>query len=269
MVVYKPKNSQGFLTDFLLVDQSRLIFHGLQKLTLIYKCNELGDFLSYYQDDLLNLRSLTLEGYGIQKSWLDLIPSSLNHIRELYLIDVNIIGREDDFSYFLEQLTNLETFVQIGGKFKISFVVNELSKYFPNLRKFGYDIGKPNETSPLIFIEKYTFLKKFYNLQALEVGESSHANNFCRNVFSVLEFVPNIKQLSIYKIKNIFYQEREIQQMVEAIKRIINNRKHSKFYDDYVTVEVNLKQYRDFQAICGMKNFIKLSINKVNHTKQL
>lgn len=233
----------------------RPFFQRLEQLTI--NCKRGSNILNWDNLFLWNsphLKSLTLEGEQISLNWLQLIPAEFSNISELRLLNVFLRESLNDFRSFLDRLTNLEVFVCIKNVLStmldIEEVIDDLAERFPNLRGFGYNIGKTDfHGTNMEFYDRLSSLTKFTNLTELHLGTYYSA---CENVQNSLRFVPNIKIFGVNSLR-LNHMPVEIRRIVRSLKEIVLGRREAVGNlaggKDFVQLQMNNLQFNDFKTI--------------------
>lgn len=255
------------------LEELRPILHGLEKLTLNNVAGQLEPVFKLYQRDLPNLRSLTLKNFDFHvqesifrrqtpyPSWTDLFPAELSNVTEIYLIRVEINKSASDFELFLSQFTNLQVFVHLRRdveNLRQEVFADCLHRRFPQLRGIGCNVDDLNQRSTFFIGDRFSFLQRFTNLTELYVGFFS--GPLPRDIHSLIQFVPNVKILSIVDVFTLFQPPVAVRRMKTAIGEVIDRRRHRFPPKDRIKIIVNEKQYRDFMVLKNLNEIIQLSL---------
>lgn len=231
------------LINFELMEQARPFFRNLRT----FKLNQPIAFFDYFQQDLINLKSLSLHDIGPVSRFCMEKPFRIFNSTELRFIHIDLgCMNNDEFKGLLDGLPNIENIfiTESGGGAGVHLETagNELAKRYPNLRGFGYyynyyyGVGRFNTYG-------FEFLKKFKNLTSLELGNG--VGSSCTYLAGPILFIPNIKYLSIWHLKcSGQSQEMNIYYLVQTIKRMIRDRRDRFPDNDIVHIVVNEDQYR-------------------------
>lgn len=185
------------------------------------------------------------------------VPFELTNISELRLFGPTFHYNLDKFRHMLDRLPNLEVFVHTNGEMKIEVVANELAQRYQNLRGFGYrsavDIVDANVLENVD--DRYSFLEKFNNLTELHLSGIRS-----RNVYKVLQFVPNVKVFGISQM-GFVHPPAEICRIVRTIKKIVEQRrKRTGNLHECIHLLVNEFQYNELKVIKDVHKFIRITV---------
>lgn len=218
-----------------------------------------------------SLKLLTLQNFEFTENWLQLFPNDLPNITELRFYDVQLTENIDELERFLIQLPRLEVFIHTGdGQLEIESVAELLLKHFPNLRGFGYAEKYietecvPNRCGFDLDFGGFKFIENFHNIQELHLGGRGYERVPCRNLHSILRFVPNIKVLAIWELNLMRVRQPpvEIRKLVKSIKEIVEDRRERFPTDDDDRVHILLTNYlhNEFEVIPNVHNWIRFTV---------
>lgn len=277
-IEFNLHRSENFEYGFVrvLLDQVRPILRRLEKLSLTNNNCRLDKVFEFFRRDLTNLKSLTLERFDFDEGWTHVFPNELSKIAELRLFDVKLRETIIEFGLFLDQLTNLEVFVHLGFKDgvrltpntpatpKPELIANCLYRRFPHLKGFGCYLDD-NQQSIYSMGNRLNFLKDFTSLTEI------HFKCFPAptDIHSIIQFVPNLKVLSMVKVRQLHHsatvRSATVHLITKTIKEIIDQRRDRFPRNDRVHLIVNRELYREFKEIENISKWIKLS---VDHRRQ-
>lgn len=238
-----------------LREQIQPFFRQLNRLTLCALKKTRLNPTFFAQIDLPSLRKCKIVNISTKLHWSGIFPWEMcTNITELRLMNFDLHDDEsiDEFDEFLIQIPNLQVFIHTNGKLGFLPVAELLLERFPNLRSFGYcdyDINGP------AFEDNFKILGRFTNLTEF------HLKNFESMKFhKILQFLPHIKVLSIWQVKQFHQSPVESRRIVQTIKSIISARRALAPPHDRIHLLVNQWQYNDFKAIQNTDDILHMTI---------
>lgn len=251
--------------DFTLLEGMRPYLRNLRKFHLQNHSHKLESLFAFYQNDINTIKSLTIDGIAFFRECLNQFPNVMPNITEIRLINVDLYHHSREVNLIMNKLPNLERFICSSYYPQAVLDIGEkLTWKFPGLKAFGFLTHRFNCSNDDPFdnnerfniLQSLSFLRGFTNLAELELG----ADCDCRNVYQILQYVPNIRTFSIWQIEHMFQESVEIRRIVKSIREIIANRRNRFPANDHVHFIVSDRQYREFKAIKRIDHFIRLTI---------
>lgn len=246
--------------DYGWMEQARPFLHRLEHLKMSNFGCRLEPLFECFGRELLNLKSLTLNRFEFDEGWLSVFPSEMSNVSELRLINVRLVERLVEFERFLNQLQNLQIFVHIrqnDNNPQPEAIANCLYERFPQLEAFACNVGELQAENAFSIGDRFKFLEKFTNMS--EIYVASHGGRPPHDIHRIMKFVPNIEIVSIV-MTGLAQPPVAIRHIMQSIKEVIERRRNRFPLNDRIRIIVSKCQYRDFQVLKNINEFIQFSI---------
>lgn len=252
--------------DVKLLENLRPIFQGLKKLILNDNSPTLNEIFKFYQNDIINSKTLTLNGLNFMDDWQNILPAGNQKVIMLHTCNLDSCKGLHIPIYgpgccaFSKGSVTLD--LVISKPYKVSS--NQLTKLFPNVSGYSLRIRMEQDTDMdtmgFKFGNHLNFLADFENVIEIYVAGENHIRKVS-DVYKVLEFVPNIKVFGIYQIQfhNLYQPPVECRRIFNSITEIIKKRKKR---NDRIKVIVNLNQLMEFKVNKNVDKFMVFDVRE-------
>lgn len=255
--------------DFTLLEKMRPFLRNLRKLNLQGCGKQLTNAFQFYASDINTIKSLTIAETKMFHECLRQLPTLAPNITEIHFTHVDLMYYMTEFRQLLNSVSNLQKFVySCYSPLAVVEIGERLVYKFPSLKSFGFLTNRFNcniirDYDQFDVFNSLNFLRGFSHLSELEIG----ADSDCKDVYRILQHVPNIKKFSIWQLTLFVQESIEIRRIVKAIKEIVISRRNRFAVNDHVEITVNRRQYREFKAIKHIDHFIRLTLNDSKRSK--